>query len=176
MRCLVCLCLMAVIGVSFGCRESQESPRQDTMSSDLKFFNSLSGKLQIDLSIPAEPVAPHLLNLKASPDAKVVSVKLQAEVFEEAKDEFRDLTPDELNSIAFRGAEIRLRNDSGRIVTHKAPNGASFTVRELLLAIEETERQTRNDVEWLGGVDVHHIFFEGIHQSEDGVWDINWGS
>jgi len=25
-------------------------------------------------------------------------------------------------------------------------------------------------------VDVHHIYFEGIHESDDGVWEIEWGS
>ena len=30
--------------------------------------------------------------------------------------------------------------------------------------------------EWFGGVDVHHVFFEGIHLADDGVWDIYWGS
>ena len=30
--------------------------------------------------------------------------------------------------------------------------------------------------EWFDGVDVHHVFFEGIHQDSDGVWEIYWGS
>jgi hypothetical protein len=144
--------------------------------SDLEFFNSLSGHLDIQLSVPAQPFAPHLLNLQASPEAKIVTLKLTAEVYNTATETFRDLTADELNSVAFRGSEIRLRGDGDRVVSHKAPNGAFFTVRELLLAVEETERQTRNDSEWLGGVDVHHIFFEGIREEPDGTWFIRWGS
>ena len=144
--------------------------------SGLEFFNSLSAQLHIELTVPPRQVAPNLLNLQASPDAKVVNLKLKAEVYDDATDEFRDLTPDELNSIAFRGSEIRLRSEDGQTVSHPAPNGDFFTVRELLLAVELTERQTRDHTEWLGGVDVHHCFFEGIHQAEDGAWEIYWGS
>jgi hypothetical protein len=145
-------------------------------SSDLDFFNRLSGRLQIELSIPAQPIAPHLLNLQSPPDARIVGLKLTAEVYEKATKTFRALTAEEWDSIAFRGSEIRLRGESDRVVSHKAPNGESFTVRELLLAVEETERQTRNETDWFGGVDVHHVFFEGIHADGDGVWRIYWGS
>jgi hypothetical protein len=145
-------------------------------SSDLDFFNRLSGRLNIELSIPAQPAAPHLLNLQAPANAKIVSLKLTAEVFEREKKTFRPLTADEWDSIAFRGSAIRLRGESDRVVSHKAPNGSYFTVRELLLAVEETERQTRNDSDWFGGVDVHHVFFEGIHKESDDVWRIAWGS
>lgn len=144
--------------------------------SELAFFNKLSGKLEIELSVPPHRYTPSLENLQASPDAKVVRLKLIAEVYEEATKTFRNLTADELSSVAFRGSEIRLRNDSGRVVSHRAPNGKYFTVLELLGAVEETERQTRDDTEWLEGVDVHHVFFEGIHDAGDGVWEVYWGS
>lgn len=145
-------------------------------ASDLAFFNRLSGKLEIELSVPAQQVSPNLLNLQAPPEAKIVNLKLTAQVYEESTNKFRDLTANEWNSVAFRGSEIRLRGDSGGVVFHKAPNGTFFTVRDLWLAVEQTERQTRDDTEWLGGVDVHHCFFEGIHEGEDGAWDILWGS
>jgi hypothetical protein len=159
--------------LAFGDNKQSE---QQMASADLEFFNCLSGHLDIELSIPAQQVAPRLLNLQSPPDARIVALKLTAEVYDTAKNEFRALTVDELDSIAFRGSEIRLCGESERVVSHNAPNGAFFTVRELLLAIEETERQTRNESEWLGGVDVHHIFFEGIHEDSDGVWQIRWGS
>jgi hypothetical protein len=90
-------------------------------SSDLEFFNSISAHLDIELSIPAQQVAPHVLNLQSPPDAKIVSLKLTPQVYDEAKNEFRALTADELDSIAFRGPEIRLRGESDRVVSHKAP-------------------------------------------------------
>jgi len=142
---------------------------------ELEFFNSLSGKLEVELDVPAEPVG-ELLNVRALPGARLVRLKLNAEVFNRDTKEFRPPTSQELDSVAFRGSSLTLRSDEGDPVSHDAPNGSFFTVRELLRAVEETERQTRGQSEWLGGVDVHHVFFEGIHPAEDGVWEIYWGS
>jgi hypothetical protein len=142
---------------------------------ELKFFNSLSGKLEIELDTPAEPVA-NLLNLRAAPDARIVRVELRAEVYNPDTEEFRPLTPAELDSVAFRGRSIKLQSEDGEVVAHDAPSGSHFTVRELLRAVEETERRTRAHSEWLGGIDVHHVFFEGIEPGEDGVWEVCWGS
>ena len=62
------------------------------------------------------------------------------------------------------------------VVEHSAPNGNSFTIQDMIIAIEVTERKSRGSSEWLGGIDVHHIYFEGIHQNENGDWEIPWGS
>ncbi|GAB2663226.1 hypothetical protein GCM10027088_47380 [Nocardia goodfellowii] len=64
----------------------------------------------------------------------------------------------------------------GDPVEHRASNGKWFTVRDLVTAIAETERRTRQQSQWYGGVDVHHVYFEGIHEGADGVWEIYWGS
>jgi hypothetical protein len=130
------------------------------------------------LTVAAEPVAG-LLNLRASADAKVTRLLLRAEVFEDETGQFRPLTSQELDAVAFRGKTIKLRSEcskNGTFVSHDASNGEYFTVRQLIKAVEKTERQTRRQSEWLGGVDVHHIFFEGIHRAKGDVWEIHWGS
>lgn len=144
---------------------------------ELDFFNSLSGKLNIQLDQPATPVGG-LLNLQASPDAQIVRLELKVQVFEPDTETFREVTAEELDSVAFQGASIHLQSEDGDVVAHNASNGSYFTVRELLRAVEETERQTRGHSDWLGGIDVHHVFFEGIHPSdeEDDVYEIYWGS
>lgn len=143
---------------------------------ELKFFNSLSGKLEIQLDAPAKPIGK-LQNLQAAPEARVIRLSLQAEVFVPETKEFRPLTSAELNGVAFRGGSIRLRGEGAHeTVLHTAANGSYFTVAELLRAVEETERQSRAQAEWFGGVDVHHVFFEGIEPGEDNVWEICWGS
>jgi hypothetical protein len=142
---------------------------------ELEFFNGLSGKLEIELDVPAEPVA-NLLNLRAAPDARLVRLELRAEVFNRDTGALRPLTPEEWDAVAFRGSSIRLRSEDGEAVSHAAPNGSYFTVEQLLHAVEETERRTRARSEWLGGIDVHHVYFEGIHPGDGGVWDIDWGS
>ncbi|MGS2811427.1 hypothetical protein [Nocardia sp. MW-W600-9] len=49
-------------------------------------------------------------------------------------------------------------------------------MRDLAEAIAETERSTRRQSQCCGGVDVQHIYFEGINAGVDGAWEIYWGS
>lgn len=152
------------------------SEREELVDEDaLDFFNALSGTLEIELTTPATPVGG-LSNLAASAEAKLVSLTLKSGVYDRTGDEARSLTATELDQVVFRAPTIRLRGESRTVVSHDAPDGVRFTVRDLLLAVEQTEWQTRGDSEWLGGIDVHHRFFEGIEQDEEGVWEINWGS
>jgi len=45
---------------------------------------------------------------------------------------------------------------------------------DLAKVVVDTERRGRG--EWIGGVDVHDAWFDGITQQDDGVWTISWGS
>ena len=117
--------------------------------------------------------------LKAPTTATLTRVTLRAEVYEEEDDNCegdpRALTEEELSRVAFTGEHLVLRG-LGEPVRHRAPDGRRFTVRDVLAAVEETERQTRGDSEWFGGIDMHHVFFEGLYLEEEGVWTIYWGS
>lgn len=153
----------------------RNSKTDNSVKSDLEFFNSLTGELQFELTEPAEPYR-NLANLAAKPSAELVDVRFRPEIFDEKEQKFRDLTEAELQLLIFHEPSIRLRALSEDIVEHNAPNGRSFTVKEMFAAIEETERRTRDNSKWLGGIDVHHRFFEGIYQEENGDWEISWGS
>lgn len=154
--------------------ESSEAPEQ-SLPAELRFFNSISGRLAIELTEPSQPM-PNVANLHAPPTARIKSVRLLAQVNDPQRDQYRSLSLDELSHIAFPKPEIRLQGKAGGPVLHKAPNGNHFTVQDLLSAIEETERHTREELRWFGGIDVHHIFFEGIRPIADDVWSISWGS
>lgn len=163
-----------------GCGESSpaaEAPGESQLAThpELEFFNSLSAELEIELTAPTENIG-NLANQRAPSDARIKALKLVAEAFEEDSQVARQLTAEELSSVAFQGASIKLRGETEQVTTHQAPNGKHFTVQDLLNAVEEAERQSRGNSEWFDGVDVHHVFFEGIHPAEDGVWDIYWGS
>jgi len=147
----------------------------DAVRSNFEFFNSLPGKLEIELTEPAESYR-NMANLAAKPSAKIVNVRFHPKVFEENERKFRDLTEAELQLEIFHEPSICLRGEGGDAVEHKAPNGKSFTIKEMLTAIEATERRTRGNSEWLGGIDVHHCYFEGIYQNENRDWEIVWGS
>jgi hypothetical protein len=140
----------------------------------MAFFKGLGGRLHVELTEPTVPIAPALLNQKALPGARIKSLRLESYVFEDGG--FRPLTEEEYGRVALRESEIRLRGEAGEPVTHRAPNGEYFTVRDVLRAVEETERTTRATSDWSGGVDVHHVYFEGVHRQGDGTWSIHWGS
>jgi hypothetical protein len=140
----------------------------------LGFFNKLSGRLDVRLSEATQQIAEGMLNRAAPPSARIEEVLLSMRVFENPG--FRDLTDEEWSRAVFRTPVIRLCGLAERVVEHRAPDGAAFTIRDLAEAIAETERQTRDGSEWFGGIDVHHVYFEGLMLDEDGVWSIAWGS
>ena len=117
-----------------------------------------------------------LTNLRASPTAQIKSVQLKARIFLRDQGTFRDLTPEELASVALRRPGVTLVGEAQLPVDHAAPDGKQFTVRDLIAAIERTEAETRGESEWFDGVDVHHVFFEGLHPAQDGSFHISWGS
>lgn len=142
----------------------------------LEFFNNISGVLSIEVSAPLEDITPKLMNRKAVPSTRILSVTMESYLWEQKVE--RELLKTEFDRIVFHDPVIHLRG-LGKVVTHKAPNGKNFTVRALLAAVVETERQTRGQSDWFDGVDVHHIFFQGIFQEKyQGalVWATSWGS
>jgi len=143
----------------------------------LSFFNSLSGRLNVRLSEPTVRIAEGLENQAAPPSARIEAVSLSMQVFmREAEVKFRDLTEEEWNRVVLRAPAIRLGGSDERVIEHQAPDQRAFTVRDLAAAVAETERQTRGGSNWFGGVDVHHVYFEGLSLDQDGVWWIRWGS
>jgi hypothetical protein len=153
-----------------------DSPSKfDVDQKALEFFNTLRGELEIILTEPSEPI-DDLLAVAAHPEAQILSLSLALEVFNWDTEQSRPLTQEELDMVVFVEREIQLRGESGEIVVHQAPNGNEFTVRDLINAVEDTERETRGSTDWLGGIDVRHCFFEGIHETKDGVWEIFWAS
>lgn len=142
----------------------------------LEFFNRLTGRLELELSEPPVQIAPALLNMRAPESARLVKVALELEYFEEGADDPRPLTEEEWALVVLRTPTLVLRGEAEEPVEHRALNGEHFTVRELVDAIIATERATRGMSEWFGGIDVHHVYFEGIDEEDDGSWTISWGS
>ena len=50
-----------------------------------------------------------------------------------------------------------------------------FTLKEFQRCVELFEMEDRPKSKWFGGVDCHHIFFDGIESYGDG-YRILWGS
>jgi hypothetical protein len=109
---------------------------------ELEFFNSLSARLVIELTDDPQRIGK-LDSVRATQAAEIKSLVLTANVFDRNSKEWRALTAEELKSIAFRGTKIVLRGEGNVSVAHECQNGEFFTVQELLAAVAETERQSR---------------------------------
>jgi hypothetical protein len=97
--------------------------------SELEFFNGLSGKLEIELSEPPELITPTLPgNLKAPEKATIRSLRLRLEVWQDEKENFRDLTDSELAGVAYRGARIVLKSESGVLLKQRFEQVDGMTV------------------------------------------------
>ena len=129
--------------------------------------------LRIKLTKPPERISPNLLNQRALPSARIDSLYLEPSVWE--NDDFRPLTEEELDRSVFEREKLQLCG-YGDPVEHLAPDGRRFTVRDMIAAVEETERKTRHQSDWFDGIDVHHVFYEGLREVEPGLWKIDWGS
>lgn len=146
------------------------------MSIGLQFFNDLGGTIHIEMSEEPKQIGT-LLNQRSVSSSKVLGVSWDPHVYIE--DDTRELTSKELELIVFQDCSIKLRSYAclkpSKIVEHKAPNGKYFTVKDMIAVICEQERQTRGDTDWFGGIDIHHIFFEGLTPDKD-VWIVSYGS
>ncbi len=144
----------------------------------LELLANVRGMLEIELSQPLEPIAPGttLQNQKAPAQATINALRLVTEINEHDVD--RPLTKVELDHVVFRGSTLRLQGNGGPAIGHDAPDCKQFTLKDVLDAIESTERQTRGNSEWFDGIDAHHVFFEGIRQEgpDRDVWRTQWGS
>ena len=139
--------------------------------------NRLSCTLRIDTT-QAPVYHPGLLNRFEHPDTEVVKCTMNdPAIFCEEDRENDELSEEELKMVACDGhtpfgPSIRFR---GCGVDHKASNGKWLTVQEFLDAVGVHETATRGSSEWFGGIDTHHVFFEGVWKSGAG-YQIGWGS
>ena len=99
-------------------------------------------------------------------------MKLEPTLF--VNGEIVDLTAAQLDRVVFRGSKLALASHGSRVDHVQAD--CVFTVRDLVQAIEATELQTRGNSEWFDGIDVHHVFFEGLTRDAGGDWSVYWGS
>lgn len=89
-------------------------------------------------------------------------------LIEYSEQEKNTLVVYEEDSIEFKGrSDIRKR--------YEFPT-SQVTMKRLIEAIIDFEFIDRPKYEWDGGIDCHHIFFEGIFATDDGAYWICWGS
>ena len=128
------------------------------------------------------PTQPGLLNRFEHPDTEVESCTIaDDDVY--FLDSGKELTATELASVACAPARAGPSAPFGPSIsfighdtTYEAMDGQHLTVAEFLRAVGEHETAVRGSSDWCGGVDTHHVFFEGVYADFEGRYGILWGS
>lgn len=159
-------------------------PVLDALSATREFgccdVNSISCTL--DIVTDRTPLGvPGLLNRFEQPGAKMLSCEMSHPAIFTGND-LVDMTPGELSAVACDGpkplpAKIHLSSGFEGLgeLQFTAANGKWFTVQEFLDVVGKLETAVRGETEWFGGIDAHHVYFEGL-MGANGRYSVEWGS
>lgn len=136
-------------------------------------IENLSGILQIKLTKPTYRIG-RLYNEFADKNAKIKSIDFHFDFGDEEC--YEEPIKEIYKQIAIKAKSINIKSETDQIIKFIAPNGKYFTFKDLEKIVKTVEKKTRGNTEWFGGIDCHHIFFEGIHKVKKGLYQLHWGS
>lgn len=150
-----------------------------------KEMNNICFLLEITTTKTA-PQRGFLLNRFEEPDSLIKQIS-HSEItrYDEEIENHIPLTKEELNAVGFVGKEFTLHNtwlnNKKKLVGETKITFTNdkdyFTIQEIVRRIIQFEKLDRPKTSWFGGVDCHHIYFEGIHLNRDKAgYGISWGS
>ena len=142
-------------------------------------------KLSFTLQIETTNTSPQrgtLLNRFEEPASEITSLHAGALMrYDPSLNEHFELTRDEQAKAGYVGKTLVLKGRSrdGRVVDttrHTYYNEKGFfTVAEVVALIVEFERIDRPKSLWFGGIDCHHVYFQGLRPDSDGdAFYISW--
>ena len=133
----------------------------------------------LEIKTSQEPYfVPPLSNRFEHKDTEVVECKMSHPGMFTDEGGIEDLTASEMTSVACNGTTPFGPSISfnGHEATYFASNGKWLTVMEFFDAVGKHETATRGSSDWFGGVDTHHVFFEGVGKGRGGRYSLYWGS
>ena len=152
-------------------------------------FTKLMSGINFVLCIDTTHTAPQqgmLMNRFEKPKSKIKNIAhSEIERYDKKKQEMVRLTDEELSLPAFKGKTITLKsvwvNDKQKVVnepkrTYENTKGF-FSIKEMVKIVVQFEKLDRPKTKWFGGIDCHHVFFEGFRKNKDNkTYGIHWGS
>lgn len=137
----------------------------------LALVDQVAATMEVALSAPPIPRRLDVPHAEVAPPGAIITgVTLHA--YRLGGEGRVPLTAAELDRVIFRGAVLRLRS-FGVVVEHRDADCA-YTLRDLLRAIEVSDRQTRGASPWFEGIDLHHVELQGLFPGPDGAWRVGW--
>ena len=156
-----------------------------TLEGPTPIMRDIEFTLYIETSNTA-PQAGMLLNRFEEADSVITQLHAgPIRKIDRSHSELVELSADEKAQPGFIGKILTLesiwKNDEGHIVdttrcVYEKSKGF-FTVAEVVASVEAYERIDRPKTKWFGGVDCHHVFFEGLFPNANkDAYGIFWGS
>lgn len=139
--------------------------------------NDIQFTLSIKLDVPPAPMSEFLLNLRADNNAKLVDIKV-CDIcrWDDTLEDLIAYSEEQLNNLViFDKNTIEFKDEDHSRKTYHFPTNR-VTIRQFVDAIVDFEKISRPKSEWFGGIDCHHIFYEGIYPDANGTYSIFWGS
>ena len=137
-------------------------------------LNLIVGEISttLDIELDESPYTRgNLSNLFAKPTSKITSMKWsEISLYDNDEDTHKPLSDSDFAIIGYNKGIIKINE-----YTYEKEKGF-FTIGELFDVILDAEKKIRQNSEWFGGIDVHHIFFEGLWKQKNGTFKIGWGS
>ena len=149
------------------------------------FMNDLSFVLNFKTSNTV-PQRGYLMNRFEKPDSVIQSIShTPIAKYNTSRRELEELRPTELKKPGFQGDTMTIksvyRDDSGAVIKRTMKTFKTskkfFTIEQVVSNIVKFEMEDRPKTNWFGGIDAHHVFFEGIYRnSKTDTYSVNWGS
>ena len=155
-------------------------------SGPTEYMNNLNFVLTI-ATTNTSPQRGILLNRFEEPDSRITDIVAGAvTVYDRNDNEVYEQTACDLSQAGFYGDKItffsKRVDQTGKVVDTTKRTYCNkkhyFTAKEMIDNIVKFERVDRPKSSWFGGVDCHHVFFEGMRPDKKlkGAYHICWGS
>ena len=147
-------------------------------------------KLCFTLDIETTNTAPQhgmLLNRFENPDSRIKSIKVgEVTYYNETTGDLVPYTKAELktmpgytaDTMTFKSVwhDMDTNEITGTTIKTFTQEGG-FSCWDVIKCIKKFEKSDRPKTKWFGGIDCHHVFYEGIHFNNDNkTLGISWGS
>ena len=149
-------------------------------------IDQLIFQLYIQTSNTCAPTVPLSMMRFEQEDSRIISLSASSpQYYDPVEQDLDDLTPDQLECKGYVGYRLPIesiwQDRAGRVVAETRKTFTNrkgyFTIKEVIDAVERFERIDRPKTCWFGGVDCHHVFFEGLRLNRKSTaYTIMWGS
>jgi hypothetical protein len=133
----------------------------------------------LDIEIETYQVG-NLLNNFVKADSQIKSINWSKD---DHGDEFTIFNDDDLEPLSqLLLQKICIKDENLTLTSYISGHEKSFTssggftIQNMMNSILEFEREARSKTDWFGGIDAHHIYFEGISKVGPNKYSIHWGS